>query len=196
MPKLQIRRGEASALPELSEGELGYVTDTDELYIGSSDGNVLLNISGRYATCATAYSTAAKVATTADGSEFTLRTGARVAVKFSNYSTAVNPTLNVNDTGAKSIVKYGTTASMQYMWIAGEIVEFVYDGTNWVMLKGGIATTSYYGLTKLTSTVNSSSTVLAATASAVKTAYDLANTANSGLADKMDVDADIDGGEW
>ena len=38
------------------------------------------------------------------------------------------------------------------------------------------ASTSVYGVTKLTSSTSSTSTTLAATASAVKTAYDLANT--------------------
>lgn len=40
------------------------------------------------------------------------------------------------------------------------------------------ATTSAYGITKLSTATNSTSTALAATPSAVKTAYDLANTAN------------------
>lgn len=41
------------------------------------------------------------------------------------------------------------------------------------------ASTSAYGVTKLIDSVSSTSTVLAATANAVKTAYDLANSANS-----------------
>jgi hypothetical protein len=43
------------------------------------------------------------------------------------------------------------------------------------MIDKGAATTSYYGLTKLSSAINSTSTSLAATPSAVKQAYDLAN---------------------
>lgn len=75
---------------------------------------------------------------------------------------------------------------MEYMWQAGEVVEFVYDGTNYVMTKGGLGTTTYYGLVKLSSSTSSTSTSLAATPSAVKSAYDLANTANSGLSGKVD----------
>ena len=41
------------------------------------------------------------------------------------------------------------------------------------------ATTGVYGVTKLNDSTNSTSTALAATANAVKTAYDLANTANT-----------------
>ncbi len=40
-----IRRGTESELKEftLQEGELGFTTDTHELFIGSSDGNLLLS---------------------------------------------------------------------------------------------------------------------------------------------------------
>ena len=53
------------------------------------------------------------------------------------------------------------------------------DGTSVTSTTINLASTSKHGVTKLTSAVNSSSEVLAATAKAVKTAYDLANTANT-----------------
>ena len=56
-----------------------------------------------YATCDTAAATAAKVAATTPGSNFSLETGARVAVKFTHANAAESPTLNVNNTGAKAI---------------------------------------------------------------------------------------------
>lgn len=127
-----------------------------------------------YATCSTSSSTAAKVAACAG---FSLSTGAAVAVKFTNTNTASSPTLNVNSTGAKSIKKYGSTGPDTYMWNAGAVVEFFYDGTYWVMVNGTTATTTYYGLTKLSSSVSSTSTTLAATPYAVKQAYDKANNA-------------------
>ena len=127
-----------------------------------------------YATCSTSSSTAAKVAACAG---FSLSTGAAVAVKFTNTNTVSSPTLNVNGTGAKSIKKYGSTGPDTYMWNAGAVVEFFYDGTYWVMVNGTTATTTYYGLTKLSSSVSSTSTTLAATPSAVKQAYDKANNA-------------------
>ena len=49
------------------------------------------------------------------------------------------------------------------------------------------ASTSAYGVTKLSDATNSTSTTLAATANAVKKAYDLANTANTGLTNKLDI---------
>ena len=90
-----------------------------------------------YATCSTGASTAAKVATISGTSTFVLETGSRIAVKFTNSNTAANPTLNVNSTGAKSIKRYGTTAdgtNSMYSWTAGQVIEFVYDGTNWLQM--------------------------------------------------------------
>ena len=84
----------------------------------------------RYGTCTTAAETAAKVVTL---SGFVLVTGATIHVKFTNSNTVANPTLNVNSTGAKSIMRYGTTAastSPDTSWLAGAVVSFTYDGTN------------------------------------------------------------------
>lgn len=122
-----------------------------------------------YATCSTASATATKVAVCTG---FKLTTGAAVLVKFSNTNSAASPSLNVNSTGAKPIVAHGTTAIQAYAWKAGQAVMVVYDGTSWVALVQSWATTTYYGITKLSSSTSSTSTTLAATASAVKSAYD------------------------
>lgn len=122
-----------------------------------------------YGTCATAAATVAKVVTC---SGFTLKTGAMIAVQFTYANTASSPTLNVNSAGAIAIKQYGTTAVSTYQWRAGEVVLFVYNGTNWELVSKSTATTSYYGVTKLSSSVSSTSTSLAATPSAVKQAYD------------------------
>lgn len=104
-----------------------------------------------FGTCTTSGSVIAKVV---ECDEFTtLEKGAAIRVKFSYANTAASPTMNVNGTGAKSIKKYGTTASMDGMWYMGEVVDFVYDGSYWVMVDGGVATTSYYGATKLRNTI-------------------------------------------
>lgn len=87
-----------------------------------------------YTTCATAAGTVAKVV---DLEGFTLVEGARVTVKFSATNSASNPTLNVNGTGAKAIKYRGTsavTSSNWYRWQAGDIIDFIYDGTNWLMV--------------------------------------------------------------
>lgn len=80
-----------------------------------------------YGVCSTAEATVAK---TVDITGFTLFTGATILVKFTNTNTAVNPTLNIGSTGAKSI-KHGTE---DVSLIAGIIYEFIYDGTNWEMV--------------------------------------------------------------
>lgn len=122
-----------------------------------------------YGTCATAAATVAKVVTC---SGFVLETGATIAVKFTYYNTGASPTLNVNSTGAIAIKQYGSTAASTYMWRSGEVVLFAYNGSYWELISKSTATTTYYGLTKLSSSVTSTSTTLAATASAVKQAYD------------------------
>lgn len=124
-----------------------------------------------YGTCGTAAATAAKTVTL---SGFTLQTGARIAVCFTYGNTAASPTLNVNSTGAKAIRRLSSTAAMAYMWQAGEVVEFVYSGSYWYMVNAGLATTTYYGRTKLTDSVTSEDTSTAATPNSVKTAYDKA----------------------
>lgn len=81
---------------------------------------------------------------------FVLKDGVIVTVMFTNGNSADNPTLNVNGTGAKPIkvVKAGakvvpvthtgywrgsTTTSVE-MWQPYTILEFMYDGTDWVIV--------------------------------------------------------------
>jgi hypothetical protein len=40
MPKIKLRRGLETNLPILDESEAGYTTDSNKLFIGSSNGNV------------------------------------------------------------------------------------------------------------------------------------------------------------
>ena len=95
-----------------------------------------------YAVCTTSGSTVAK---TVSITNFKLVTGVRVFIKFTYaHDSTTKATLNVNNTGAKSI-RYkgygvfkgyngGNNSDKQYpnTWEAGEIVEFIYDGTEWV----------------------------------------------------------------
>ena len=68
-----------------------------------------------YAECSTAADIVAKVATICTNSDttntaFTLIKGTTIQVKFTNSNTASSPTLNINSSGAKAIMRYGTTA--------------------------------------------------------------------------------------
>lgn len=84
-----------------------------------------------FATCSTASGTVAKVVSK---SGFVLAVGAKITVKFTNSNTANSPTLNVNGTGAKYIQADGDLTYVK--WIAGAIMEFIYDGTYWVCFAG------------------------------------------------------------
>lgn len=89
-----------------------------------------------YGTCDTAANTAAKVVTMPNFD--TLLEGVTIHVKFtySNGAHVGKATLNVNNTGAKTIMRYGTTAAgagASASWNAGAVVSFTYDGTYWQM---------------------------------------------------------------
>ena len=141
-------------------------TALDAVYAKKTDKNVF------YGTCSTSATTQTKTVT-ADGWSFT--TGNILFVNFTNGNT-YNGTaqIKIGDT-TKSIVTVGTTTTSRYYWKSGELVGFVYDGTNMLMLEQGTSSTTYYGVTKLSSSTSSTSETLAATPKAVKTAYDLAN---------------------
>lgn len=124
-----------------------------------------------YATCSTASGTGAKTATTSTG-DFVLATGSMVRVKFTTSNTAANPTISIDGSTAKTIQPKSGTSGMANLIAAGEVVDLVYDGTNFIMTKGSSATTTFYGITKLNSSTSSTSTTEAATPSAVKDVAD------------------------
>lgn len=101
----------------------------------------LSNTSGgfvTYCTCTTAAGTAAKVVTIDSGdTNWVLRKGSIIAVKFTNTNTASNVTLNVNNTGAKSVyynTSVNTGNSNSIFGYANRVVFYLYDGTNWVWI--------------------------------------------------------------
>ena len=105
-------------------------------YSGTKWIAIKTHLMSNYGICSTASDTAAKTVTISSKS-FKLECGARVIVKFTYYNSASNPTLNVNGTGAKSIVKYSNVIpgnSAIESWVNGSTLEFVYDGTLWVWL--------------------------------------------------------------
>ena len=111
-----------------------------------------------HATCSTAASTAAKVATLDNSDTFTLTAGAMVAVTFKYGNSNTAPTLNVNSTGAKTIAT--PSSSTAYLasgqgdaltgWGAYETLVFTYTGTYWV--HNASAYLAYKAMTKLDDT--------------------------------------------
>lgn len=87
-----------------------------------------------YGTCTTSASTTAKSVTLARGT-LNFTAGAKIAVKFSYANTASAPTLTVNSTtkNIKYIDADGNVSTPLVWWNAGDIVEFTYDGTQWLM---------------------------------------------------------------
>lgn len=133
-----------------------------------------------FGTCTTAASTNDKVVTTQNG-DFKLEAGSVLYVQFNTAATSTATTLNVDNTGAIAVQTSAVNALSAYQIAPKVVVGFVYDGTVYRMLDSTIATTTYYGVTKLSSSTSSTSTIMAATPSAVKEAYDLANTANTAV---------------
>lgn len=95
---------------------------------------------------------------------FVLEEGATISVTFTNAQTYNgSPQLNVNGTGAIVVQYKQGTAGIRYMWSVGEIIDFTYNGEYWVCHGRALATTSYYGVTKLATGANSDSQAYALT---------------------------------
>lgn len=119
--------------------------------------------------CETAAATATKVVT-CDG--FVLKKGALIAVQFTYANTGSSPSMNVNGTGAIAICGINGTYVSTNMWVANQVVHFVYNGTWWIALNCLPASTARYGITMLSNSISSTSQALAATPYAVKLAYE------------------------
>ena len=125
---------------ERTDNTLYFVTDTGEIYKGSqlvanlTNNDKLNALNVYYGECTTAAATADKVTTVDD--TFTLQKGVTVIVKFTDTNGATKPTLNVNNSGAKPIYRYGTTAASTTTttsgWPAGAVQILTYDGTGWI----------------------------------------------------------------
>lgn len=151
---------------------LDFVFD-GECFVLSDGGTNYKNV--WYGVCPTYGGNTDKMVTTVTG-DFVLIPGNIIRVKFDNGTSTSITRLSVDGTEATNVSNVGSGGSTSYMWSPGEVVDFVYDGNVYIMSDGGTATTTYYGATKLSSSTSSTSTSLAATPSAVKSAYDLANS--------------------
>jgi phage-related protein len=98
--------------------------------------DAIAKLGARYGTSDSTASTVVKVVTLPG---FKLFTGAQISVKFTYKNTVANPQLNVNNTGAKYIRAYGNylTQDSTYNWNAKAVVDFIYDGTDWILSDSG-----------------------------------------------------------
>lgn len=104
------------------------------LTYGGSSGTASWGNSNYYGTCQTA---AATVEKTVSLPGFSLFTGAAVAVMFLNGNTAADPTLNINNTGAKAIYyrNAALTASTVGIISKNGVYLFVYSGLCWQLIE-------------------------------------------------------------
>lgn len=107
----------------------------------SSDKTKLENTNIAYGTCSTVAETAEKVVQIEGNSDWVLKVGSIIIVKFTITNTASNVTLNVNNTGAKSIWYNNavyTANSNVVCGYANRYTTYMYDGTNWVWISHGV----------------------------------------------------------
>ena len=70
---------------------------------------------------------------TVECNNFNLEIGSIIIVKWANGNSADSPTLNVNSTGAKSIVYKGSNITSSQI-AANSVYEFVYDGSSYNLI--------------------------------------------------------------
>lgn len=91
------------------------------------NGNIIAKDVARFVTCTTAAGTVAKIVTL---NNFHLYNGAQILIKFTNNNTAANPTLNVNNTGAKPIYYKGAAIGNGYIF-SNQTYHLIYNGTQY-----------------------------------------------------------------
>lgn len=124
-----------------------------------------LTLGQGYGTCATAAATAAKVVTL---SGYTLVTGGIVTVKFT-YAVPASATMNVNSKGAKNIFYKGAAITAGII-NAGDVVSFMYDGTQYQVVSLGRDTT-YSNMTAATSSAAGKSGLVPAPAAGKQASF-------------------------
>lgn len=109
-----------------------------QLKVTPSTGSAFnINIENRrfYGECTTDADVAAKTVTVSDFT--TLQTGMTIHVYFKYYNTASSPTLNVNSSGAKAIIKRYSGEEDKPTWFGGQVLSFTYNGSKWIMNDAG-----------------------------------------------------------
>ena len=89
-----------------------------------------------YGTCSTASNTAVKIVNITNPL-WQLRTGSIIVIKNSATNTAINPKLNINNTGEKSIWYNDAIITNSYLKMAGNQTRpsmYIYNGTNYIWI--------------------------------------------------------------
>lgn len=130
-----------TATPEATETVLGLVKHATQLQVDAGTNETAVVAPKKLAT-AVQNQTLTAFATAGTATALTLAptpaiqayaTSQRFNVKFS-VTSGLNPTLNVSAKGAKSLKQYDSSgAKVAAAFIAGQISDVVYDGTDWVV---------------------------------------------------------------
>lgn len=158
-----INLGHMKSALEQSHGEVAdfkqSVIDTLEEF---SENVVAGNVREFYAICGTAAGTAQKEISI-DGLD-ALKENDIFHITFTNAQTYNGaPTLKVNAFSAYNIRRLTGSNAARYEWSAGETLTLIWNGTYFLMVESGMATTTYYGRTKLYTGATSTSAALALT---------------------------------
>ena len=95
--------------------------------INNADTNYFIAGVSNIIICSTSADTVAKTATAMDG--FSLDSNLSFKIIFTNANTTYSPTLNLNDTGAKSL----TTTTSDYTLVANMLYDCYYNGSSYVL---------------------------------------------------------------
>ena len=120
----------ALPIPDVATPEVAGTMRPDDVTCHMDED--LLKVSGRYTICATAAATAAK---NANLDHFALMPGVVVQVAFATVNTAANPTLNINDSGAKPITYCGVAPEAGQL-AQGQVYTLIYSGSSWQIIGG------------------------------------------------------------
>ena len=135
-----------------------------------------------YGVCSTAGATQAKTVIISGITSQQIAEGCRVVITFTQeQGYNGTPTLNINLTGARSIMTHNVTPAGYREWRAGQIIAFVLYQGYWVIEDGGHAGTAFYGKTKLSNTIADDQT----TALTPKAVYDAGYATTSQIPTKV-----------
>lgn len=119
---IQVKRGAKTNLPTLNQGEFGYCTDTDEVYIGNGSANIQIAQVGKVIT-----SLISEVVKTATGNLSVAEVSGTI---INNYEQAndVTLTLPTATSGLSFMVVLGTTVAKYFRIQAGTNDKIYLDG--------------------------------------------------------------------
>jgi len=127
----------------VSYDENGHIIDditTEQAVSTKTLSSLLKGSAGNYiGECETGSTVSAKVVTVPADYNFELKPGVIIGVTFVNTNIAADPTINVNNTGAKPIFKGNSIQTSGDAGMMGGYMNFFqYDGNNWCWISSGL----------------------------------------------------------